>query len=190
MENELGFISQMFDTLYLFPEELEDIEIPEEELEKEEEKVVEKADATEKTPAITPKKVIRKQLPTDYYGENKRHIVIFIEHSGVDIFRSKEFQLLLKILGALQLTLQEVAVINVLEQKDNLEALIKKLEPQYYLYFVNQNESPLSNEKIAKYIPTEIDGHQAVAADGLTKLLLDVDKKRELWMALKILFEL
>lgn len=189
MENELGFISQMFDTLYLFPEELEDIEIPEEDLQ-EEKKEEKSSTIEEKTPDITPKKVINRQLPTDYYGENKRNIVILIEHSGIDIFRSKEFQLLLKILGALQLTLQEVAVINVLEQKEKLDILIKKLNPEYYLYFLNHNESPISNSPIVKYIPTEIDGKQAVAADGLTKLLLDVDKKRDLWMALKALFEL
>ncbi|NLR94177.1 hypothetical protein [Flammeovirga agarivorans] len=194
-ENELGFLSQMFDTLYLFPEELEDIEIPEEELDQlnttgDEQEIKEKK--TSPTPVVaTPiKKAIKKQLPTDYYGENKRYITIFIEHSGVDIFRSKEFQLLLKIIGALQLTLQEVAVINVLEQKDNLPKLIEKLSPQYYLYFINKNESPLSSESVPKYVPTEIDGKPAVAADSLTKLLLDVEKKRDLWMALKTLFEI
>ncbi|WP_281615618.1 hypothetical protein [Flammeovirga sp. SubArs3] len=194
-ENELGFLSQMFDTLYLFPEELEDIEIPEEELDQlnttgDEQEIKEKE--TSPTPVVaTPiKKAIKKQLPTDYYGENKRHITIFIEHSGVDIFRSKEFQLLLKIIGALQLTLQEVAVINVLEQKDNLPKLTEKLSPQYYLYFINKNESPLSSESVPKYVPTEIDGKPAVAADSLTKLLLDVEKKRDLWMALKTLFEI
>ncbi|AZQ62421.1 hypothetical protein EI427_09280 [Flammeovirga pectinis] len=189
MENELGFLSQMFDTLYLFPEELEEIEIPEEELvdENKEEKKIEK---TLEAPIVLPKKVIKKQLPTDYYGENKRNIVIFIEHSGIDIFRSKEFQLLLKILGALQLTLQEVAVINVLEQKDNLPKLIEKLSPKYYLYFINRNESPISGDEVPKYVPTEIDSLPAVAADSLSKLLLDVEKKRNLWMALKSLFDL
>ncbi|OHX65004.1 hypothetical protein [Flammeovirga pacifica] len=194
MENELGFLSQMFDTLYLFPEELEDVEIPEEELAKINGDVSEKKEESsvdKKADVVLPmKKSIKKVLPTEYYGENKRHITILIEHSGVDIYRSKEFKLLLKIIGALQLSLQEVAVVNVLEQKDQLDVIIKKLTPKHLLYFINGDNSPLSDQKIPKYVPTEIDDCPAVAADSLSKLLFDTDKKKELWMALKSLFDL
>ncbi|ANQ47928.1 hypothetical protein MY04_0546 [Flammeovirga sp. MY04] len=194
MENELGFLSQMFDTLYLFPEELEDIEIPEEELAKINGDQIEKKEESPKNEVkeqkAVPKKSINKTLPTDYYGENKRHIVILIEHSGVDIYRSKEFQLLLKIIGALQLSLQEVAVVNVLEQKDQLDQLMKKLEPKHLLYFINGDESPISSQKVPKYVPTEIDDCPAVAADSLSKLLFDTEKKKDLWLSLKTLFDL
>lgn len=128
----------------------------------------------------------RQVQPQYMVGANKRNITIVMEYAQPDFTKSEEFKLLLKIMEAVGLTLQEVAVVNLLDVPDrDMSALWPVLAPRQLLYFT-ASEQDLQGASIEKYQPTVFNGISSLYSDSLTILLLDVPKKKQLWASLRL----
>ncbi|MEH0156866.1 hypothetical protein V6R21_22245 [Limibacter armeniacum] len=197
----LSYLKMLFDEedlIYLLPgeEEAFHLDLPEEtEEELEDAYEVEETEPEEvvEVPKVEEKKAERSTAEGyKFFGENKRKILVLLEYSQGDLLKSKEFDLLLKIMGSINLTLHEFAVVNLLKN-DNVtfEKLCKQFEPSKMLYFSSADESFLIEGQLLKYQPLELNGVEAIVADSLTQMLVGeeaVEKKKALWQTLKAFF--
>lgn len=127
-----------------------------------------------------------------FFGENTRNILVLLEYSQDNLLKSKEFELLLKIMGAINLTLHEFAVVNLLQNEGvSFEKLKETLKPVKTLYFSASNESYLFEQPLTKYESFDYKDVEVVPSDSLSQMLIGDearDKKKQLWEALQQYF--
>jgi hypothetical protein len=151
--------------------------------------------AIEKTvvPQITPKSPkedmsvgVKKLL---FIGENKRKITIIFEQKSADFLKTPEYDLLTKIINAVKLTPNEVALVNV---SDNLsfsfEQIATQLAPEKCIIFGVNSSSLKMPIPTDKNTVLNMGKTQILYAESLTTLLFDRDKKIALWEVLKKIF--
>ncbi|MCS7005512.1 MAG: hypothetical protein NZM38_09320 [Cytophagales bacterium] len=134
---------------------------------------------------------ISSTLPLQFYGTNKKNILIILEMRTPDFLKTLEFTLLDKILQAVHLTLNEVAIINLTENKSlTWEEIIQAFSPKKIILF---GVSPFRLKLRTSFSPNKISFFQNItilATYTLTDLGQDRNKKIALWNALKQLFEI
>ena len=115
-----------------------------------------------------------------YIGKNKKHILIITHHIKENISNGeKEF--LLKILGALKLTFEDVAIVN----SDNLDidSFKNSLNPSFIIAFTDSRTIDFLPEE--KYTFSQVSSIQTLHADELAEIENDKAKKTLLWNSLK-----
>jgi hypothetical protein len=116
--------------------------------------------------------------PFSYKGEFGKRILILVEETNEDFLPAEQEAFLLKILGAVQLGFEEIALANTAKSGD----WQTELEPEVILKFgINDQIKP-------DYTVTNEQGIQVLNADGLGQIEADVTLKRRLWEALKVMF--
>jgi len=141
-------------------------------------------------PAVLEEEPIAIPVPTvSYVGQNNQRIVILIDDSQSAFGSEGDRDFLSKILGAVKLTFNDVALVNIAANTslsvDILESIFvfKKLisfGPPLNILFPGNS---FSHYKIARYKETEI-----LWSDSLEEIQQDKQKKVKLWEELKKLF--
>ncbi|HEX8547393.1 MAG TPA: hypothetical protein VF691_10560 [Cytophagaceae bacterium] len=164
-----SFLSLLFNEgVYIIPEMISVIDI---------EKPLSKA---EKQNALEPVKTAPSTEPIPSIGNNKKRILIITHHLKSSLGGSEK-DFLIKILGALKLSLEDVAIIN--SDNLNFEDLIKTFTPSFMLAFTNANNIGFLNDN--KYYFSTVKSIQLLRADELSSIENDKSKKTLLWNALK-----
>jgi hypothetical protein len=134
-----------------------------------------------------------KTPPLLYLGTNARSIIVLVDYPGEEFLPSAQLQFLTIMLNACNLTLQDVAVINVARQAGIIQELLQSVHPRFMLLF---GADPV-NLPIFQDMPdleiTETGGISAIKAPSLDQLNQN-DKegrllKSRLWLCLKQLFK-
>jgi len=115
-----------------------------------------------------------------YIGENKKQILIITHHKSTNLTNSEK-DFLLKILLALKLSINDVAIINSDHlDYDKLKMLFK---PRFVLAFVGDKNIEFLNEGM--YLFSEHEDAFLLRADELSIIETDKTKKTVLWNSLK-----
>lgn len=121
-----------------------------------------------------------------WHGGNQRHILIVVDHTQGSFLQSAEYELLLKILPAIQLTPQDVAVVNLQEAgKDFFASAVRKIHPQMVLVFGAIFDGMPS---LTEYQPVQIGSCKWLWSKSLTLLAANLEEKKRLWAVLKSVF--
>jgi len=124
-----------------------------------------------------------------YLGNNEKNILIVVNNENAVYLTDNELVFLTKVLGACDLSIADVAIINWknLSQKDHI-VLINELKSRYILLFdLDSIEFGLPIRFPAFQIQT-FDKCTYLQAPALAAIEKDVDAKKQLWASLKKLF--
>lgn len=116
-----------------------------------------------------------------YKGGNEQGILILVEDSTDEFLNESDLAYLLKILGAVKLSLADIALVNVHKSKNYAE-----LDYEQVLVFTTNHSFQIPNP--TKYSPTQLEGLQILLADPLNQIAASVELRTNLWNALKQLF--
>ncbi len=122
-------------------------------------------------------------IAVNYKGANKKGIAIIVNYPDQDFINAEDEAFLLKILSAVKLTAEDVAIINKANNK-NLNPL-EVLESSTCLIF--DEKSDLTNA-LNPYSVTNKDGVDILWGSPLTAIATDKVQKKLLWEALQALF--
>jgi hypothetical protein len=129
------------------------------------------------------------QIP--YIGENKQNISILLHYPQGDLLKSKEFELLLKVLNAAKLTQHEVAIVNwaTVIGKASFHDIRHCLSPFKILAFGNHFDQLIFKQSYPLYQVHALEGCEIVFADSLTSILAEDTtqrvKAKALWTAMQ-----
>jgi len=136
-------------------------------------------DSVEIRADITEKSTIK------YLGANEKGAVFIVSDPSHDFLNTKDHGFLMKIIeSGLRMTKFDIAIVNTANQP--FEQVMDEVHGKYFIGF-NIPELETSG---MKYIVQEIDGKKMLFADALSKIEADVDKKRMLWNALQVMFDI
>lgn len=138
--------------------------------------------------AVSPKviEVPVKNERIKHLGENKKNILFISALPKNEILSSTELNFLTKILQAVQLGIDDVAVV---AWNDGLSLPELADEFQFkILIFLNIPPNLPTAFQLEKYNIYQGEGFQYLNADGLSEIENDVEKKKSLWKSLKVLF--
>jgi hypothetical protein len=124
-----------------------------------------------------------------YLGENKQKILILVEDPEAEFINERDKEFLSKVLGAVKLTFNDVALLNTYNNSDlTYSYLSDKINFRKLIIFGKEpndlDDSSLVKYKIAIKIDVEI-----LHADMLAEIQDDKNKKIKLWEELKKLFQ-
>jgi hypothetical protein len=124
-----------------------------------------------------------------FYGENKAQICCVLNYEGM-FNKSADFELIQKILQALKLTLLETAIINLNENPGlSWQQIHLSLSPKVVILFGVEPSILAILGRIAVNEPSLIHGVKFLWTAALSTIASDQAVKRELWSALKELFQ-
>ncbi len=128
-----------------------------------------------------PKVELTPPKPPAYKGANKKGILILVEDANSEFLNEKDFTYLMKILGAVKLTIDDIALVNVTKTNNYAD-----LEFTNAIVFTSNYSLQISNT--TKYIPSVLGSQKTLLADPLDQVATSVELRKALWDALKSIF--
>ncbi|MDZ7607433.1 MAG: hypothetical protein U5K79_18015 [Cyclobacteriaceae bacterium] len=125
--------------------------------------------------------------PIKYLGANEKGAVFIVSDPTHDFLNTKEHGFLMKIIeSGLRMSKFDIAIVNAANQP--FDRIMDEVPGKYYIGFnIAELESLTSG---LKYIVQEIHGKNMLSADTLSDIEADVEKKRVLWNALQVMFDI
>lgn len=124
-----------------------------------------------------------------FYGEKDKNVLVLIDQQTTDLLKTQEYDLLLKIMSAINVTLNQFTLVNM---ADNAALDFPKLSGEFnfkQLIVFGIHPSVISlGDSAVNYFPVKNGAHTFLFSDSLSELLGDVGKKKLLWASLKNLF--
>lgn len=127
--------------------------------------------------------IMAKPFPA-HRGSFKKKILITVQDNVSEIINDSDLEFLLKILGAVKLSLDDVAIVNTAKNKIDLTDL-SIWSATHYLSFTAE---PISQGNASFYTPFHIEEVHCLSCDKLKEIAEDKGKKQQLWAALQRLF--
>ncbi|WP_291726924.1 hypothetical protein [Bernardetia sp.] len=122
-----------------------------------------------------------------YFGKNRKNFLILINETEHDKLNEVDNKLLTGILAAGQLSLGDVAIVNMAKTEANFLDIYKKLKPTSVVSFgVDTKEMGVPHD-FELYKPTKIKAITWIISHNFVALHTDKTKKLGLWTALKAL---
>ncbi|MDW7692336.1 hypothetical protein R9208_10830 [Flammeovirgaceae bacterium SG7u.132] len=123
------------------------------------------------------------------YGENKRKYLILVSYETNDILKSNEYDFLIKILNAIELSINDISLVNLKESPIDYASLREEIQFDHAVVFgISKEELQLTTEKsVERYEIQKLDGAQFLFAHPLSELMADKHKKLQLWKTLQLL---
>ena len=141
----------------------------------------------EPTPAI--KEPAQVNGTIQYLGKNQQQLVILVSYPNDVHLSDQSLEFLTAVLKACQLTLADVAILNLARQQADLTRIIQELNPRILIAFGISNlpsEIPDSPEVLS---PANVAGLKYMAAPALDELNQTTEAvkplKRRLWESMK-----
>lgn len=140
-------------------------------------------DETPDSPAI-------EEIPVK--GANKKEILVLVEEKDNEFISSENEQLLAKILQAVKLAMDDIALVNLSRTSFPPSHVAEALEKIPFHKLISfgpvVKEWPVSNFFSKYMVSTDDAGRNILFADTLGDLATDPQKKRSLWQCLQQLF--
>jgi len=123
-----------------------------------------------------------------YYGGNKKNILFLLDHHDEKLMPEDERNILQKILKALGLDFEDVAIINIARQKEKSFSSFKEFLSinKAVLLGIEPNELGMKSS-CELYKVNNYNNTQLLSAEKLVSIVSDEGKKRLFWDSLKIL---
>lgn len=119
-----------------------------------------------------------------YMGGNKKQVAVIVDNPSARHIDETDQSFLLKVLGALQLALDDVAIINMSRETALSAKVIAALPCTRCILFAPHT----TLVKATPYHPIEAEGVTFIKSTSLENLRNDVLEKKKLWVALKNVF--
>lgn len=119
-----------------------------------------------------------------HQGSFNKKILIAVKDNDNEFISDTDLDFLLKILGAVKLTIDDVAIINTLKNEIELSDL-KNWAASHYLGFTGEH---ISQQGSDFYTPTVMAEINCLSCNKLSEIAADKSKKQQLWTALQQLF--
>ncbi|MFY0653007.1 MAG: hypothetical protein JXQ96_13275 [Cyclobacteriaceae bacterium] len=154
---------------------------------KEKEYAGETENSTEVVPKVEEPKVqlesseVMEEVELKYKGANAKGILVLVEDANAEFLNDKDLQYLLKILGAVKLSLEEIALVNIVNQKS-----VDSLDFQKALLFTSNHNFSLDNTE--KYSALSHNEKTVLVADPVDQIAASVELRKSLWGALQGMF--
>jgi hypothetical protein len=135
---------------------------------------------------------VSEQKRIRYLGENKKHVSIIVKNEEATFIAQEDLQFLTNVLKACNLTLGDIAIINIDKQTVHFEQLAEELQPHQVLL--------LDVDPINIHLPFSIPDFQTINYSGTTYLkapaLVSINQpeeearllKTKLWVNLQKIF--
>ncbi|MFT7234156.1 MAG: hypothetical protein ACI8TA_003386 [Cyclobacteriaceae bacterium] len=108
-------------------------------------------------------------------------MLILVEDSTDEFLNANDLAYLLKILGAVKLSLADIALVNVHRSKN-----YEELDYEQVLIFTSNHSFQLPNP--TKYTLNQLEGIQILLADPLNQIAASVELRKALWGSLKAIY--
>jgi hypothetical protein len=130
---------------------------------------------------------LSEQSPIKYLGANEKGAVFIVSDPSHDFLNTKDHGFLMKIIeSGLRMSKFDIAIVNTANQSFD-----RIMDEVPYKNIVGFNIPELETMTSGmKYIVQEIHGKKMLSADALSDIEADVDKKRVLWNALQVMFDI
>ncbi len=127
--------------------------------------------------------VAKNERPIMYKGKNKKNIVWLIEEHDHLFLNDTDFQFLTKVIEACRLNLDDIALVNMNDAANELELIIKQLNPVLLLVSgVSANKISFNTQL---YTIEQVNGFTLFITDSVEDMRNDAVKKSKLWVGLK-----
>lgn len=151
--------------------------------------LVEKGDNTVKTetqaakPAIAPEPVTASAPLQGITGKNKKQFVWLVEEHYFPYLNDADFQFLGDVLTACKMNMEDIALVNVANNRNHFDDLVQQLQPKFIIASgVQVDALPIQS---ADYRVQEQQGYLICCTETLEAIRTDKSKKSKLWLALK-----
>ncbi|MBX2841336.1 MAG: hypothetical protein KTR26_06165 [Flammeovirgaceae bacterium] len=124
-----------------------------------------------------------------FYGEKDKNVLVLVDLQNTDLLKTPEYDLLLKIMGAINLTLNQFTLVNVADNATiDFPILTDEFNFQQLIVFGITPSSLSLGDSAVNYFPVKNEAHTFIFSDSLSELIKDIGKKKLLWASLKNLF--
>lgn len=120
-----------------------------------------------------------------YFGKNRKNFLILIRETEQENLKESDNKLLTGILAAGQLSLNDVAIVNMSKTKATFLDMYKKLKPTSVVSFGVDTKTLGVPHDFETYKPTKIKAITWIISHNFVALHSDKTKKLGLWTALK-----
>lgn len=126
--------------------------------------------------------------PFTVWKRNRNRVVIIYNNQQTVYLNPDEETLLIKILAAVKLRLEDVDLVNINNHRESLAEILKdKLVNQLISFGIELRELDI-RIPLTAYQVTRVEGIDILLADSFFELQLNTDKKKMLWHALQGMF--
>jgi hypothetical protein len=151
--------------------------------------LVEKADSTIKTetkavrPTTAPEPVAATTPLQGITGKNKKQFVWLVEEHYFPYLNDADFQFLGDVLTACKMNMEDIALVNVANNRNHFDELVQQLQPKFVIASgVQVDALPIQP---ADYRVQQQEGYLICCTEPLEAIRTDKSKKSKLWLALK-----
>jgi len=151
--------------------------------------LVEKADNTPKPETKAAKPVIAAEpvavtAPLQgITGKNKKQFVWLVEEHYFPYLNDADFQFLGDVLTACKMNMEDIALVNVANNRNPFDELVQQLQPKFVIASgVQVDALPIQT---ADYRVQQQQGYLLCCIEPLESIRTDKSKKSKLWLALK-----
>ncbi len=120
-----------------------------------------------------------------YFGKNRKNFLILIKETEQENLKDADNKLLTGILAAGQLSLNDVAIVNMAKTNASFLDMYKKLKPTSVVSFGVDTKNLGVPHEFELYKPTKIKAITWIISHNFVALHSDKTKKLGLWTALK-----
>ncbi len=151
--------------------------------------VVEKGDNTSKPetkatkPTIAAEPVAVSAPMQGITGKNKKQFVWLVEEHYFPYLNDADFQFLGDVLTACKMNMEDIALVNVANNRNHFDELVQQLQPKFVIASgVQVDALPIQP---ADYRVQQQQGYLLCCTETLEAIRNDKSKKSKLWLALK-----
>nr|WP_294905934.1 hypothetical protein [uncultured Lacibacter sp.] len=152
--------------------------------------LVEKGDAVSKPeepakpePAATPALAKPAAAMQGITGKNKKRFMWLVEEHHFPYLNDADFQFLGDVLAACKMNMEDIALVNVANNRSSFDELVAQLQPQFVIASDVQVEAlPI---QLADYRVQQQQGYTLCCTESIEHIRTDKSKKSKLWLALK-----
>ncbi|WP_324229543.1 hypothetical protein [Lacibacter sp.] len=134
-------------------------------------------------PTIAPEPVAATAPLQGVTGKNKKQFVWLVEEHYFPYLNDADFQFLGDVLTACKMNMEDIALVNVANNRNHFDELVQQLQPKFIIASgVQVDALPIQP---ADYRVQEQQGYLLCSIDTLEAIRTDKSKKSKLWLALK-----
>ena len=116
-------------------------------------------------------------------GKNKKQFVWLVEEHYFPYLNDADFQFLADVLTACKMNMEDIALVNVANNRNPFDDLVQQLQPKFIIASgVQVDALPIQP---ADYRVQEQQGYLLCCTESLEAIRTDKSKKSKLWLALK-----
>jgi hypothetical protein len=131
--------------------------------------------------------VVHKNAPEIQAGGFVKKILVVVNSKETDILiQQADYDLLLRMMNARKLSLQDLQIINIFSEKKTFIELKESYQPNIFLFFGNIDEHFFGSVETFPYFMQIIAQSLLITADTLAEIATSVEKKKRLWQTLQL----